>query len=944
MTSIYARSIYSGADSTYPTPSPDSLTPTFPFGTPQSPDLPAEAYLTSQHLIQQVSYLLSDKLFVYSPSSFSLSEAATTWAATGQRNGFGEVTGVVPTETRLGAASVLLGYVLSKDLSQDRKGMVQSIIASSASLLPMQNALSQLALLYGVSSPFVAHISALDYDVQKERLVTDYVTPLSIARETGLALIATGSVHEAQDMALFATLVAEVLPVINVVDGVKVGRETGRVKGVVSRDEVFRIWESITGEFRGLEARGCKGKKIARLLDALNAELGTGYGLFQYTGAADAEVVLVVFGSVEASLGADVARYLNGKGKKVGVVSVRVYSPFMEAEFLKVLPKSVRKIAVLGQVKDEAEVQDETVRSLLYGDVFSAVTLAEEWSLPPPVVDVKYSRDQVWSPRHFGAIFEQLVGGAEVEVAKVYPKEGEQFLTGSGINQYTFWDIDDAETAKVSAVLARALATHRKNVSYTSTYDNGAQAGVIQSEIRRGDAIIEAPFHVDYADVVVVGKPEILKSFDVVAGLKQGGTLLVKGAIKEEELEKKIGAQVLKDLVRKHAKFYILDPTNETELVDYESGLLELAFFKIANAGYTQESAAKKLASLSSPDVLKIVEKIPTALREVPVLKEWAAEPVVAEGEEAPAPVEILDLPAVPTSSAFTINDAKLENEPRGILKSSQHAAKLLSFKEAYNVTPALRPDLNVKNFVVKVQENKRLTPASYDRNIFHIDFDLTGTGLTYEIGEALGVHAHNDRALIDRFITFYGLNPEDLVEVPSREDPSILETRTVYQSLLQNLDIFGKPPKKFYELLAPFATDDSERKALLTLVSPEGAAEFKRLSEVDNVTYADVLLDYPSAHPDFHDLVKIVNPMKRREYSIASSQQVNPNSVQLLIVVVGWKDNRGRDRWGQASRYLSLLPIGAEVTVSVKPSVMKLPPLSTAVSSPTILPFTSKY
>src|SRR5690606_29752980 len=114
----------------------------------------------------------------YSPQTFSLSEAATIWAATGQRNGFGDVTGVVPTETRLGAASVLLGYVLSKDLSQERRGMVQSIIASSASLIPMQSALSQLALLYGVSSPFVAHISALDYDVNKERLVTDYVTPL----------------------------------------------------------------------------------------------------------------------------------------------------------------------------------------------------------------------------------------------------------------------------------------------------------------------------------------------------------------------------------------------------------------------------------------------------------------------------------------------------------------------------------------------------------------------------------------------------------------------------------------------------------------------------------------------------------------------------------------------------------------------------------------------
>src|SRR5690606_6396116 len=165
-----------------------------------------------------------------------------------------------------------------------------------------------------------------------------------------------------------------------------------------------------------------------------------------------------------------------------------------------------------------------------------------------------------------------------------------------------------------------------------------------------------------------------------------GGTLLVKGAIKDDELEKKLTANVLKDLVLKDAKLFILDPSNEGESEDYESSLLELSFFKIANAGYTQESAAKKLASLSSPDVLKLVEKVPTALREVPVNKEWAAEPTVAEGEEAPEPAPVVELPPVPTSSAFTINDAKLESEPRGILKSSDHAAKLFSFKEAYGV------------------------------------------------------------------------------------------------------------------------------------------------------------------------------------------------------------------------------------------------------------------
>ncbi|KAI7569308.1 hypothetical protein KC316_g12243, partial [Hortaea werneckii] len=221
----------------------------------------------------------------------------------------------------------------------------------------------------------------------------------------------------------------------------------------------------------------------------------------------------------------------------------------------------------------------------------------------------------------------------------------------------------------------------------------------------------------------------------------------------------------------------------------------------------------------------------------------------------------------------------------------------------------------------------------TYDRNIFHIEFDLGNSGLKYEIGEALGIHAENDKTEVEEFIKWYGLNPEEIVEVPSREDSNVLENRTVYQALIQNVDIFGRPPKRFYEALSEFATNDKEKTQLLMLGTggnQESVVEFKRRAEVDTVTFADILLEFPSAHPSFHDIVRIVNPMKRREYSVASSQKVTPNSISLLIVTVNWVDPKGRDRFGQATRYLNNLPVGAPVTVSVKPSVMKLPPKST--------------
>jgi sulfite reductase (NADPH) flavoprotein alpha-component len=258
-------------------------------------------------------------------------------------------------------------------------------------------------------------------------------------------------------------------------------------------------------------------------------------------------------------------------------------------------------------------------------------------------------------------------------------------------------------------------------------------------------------------------------------------------------------------------------------------------------------------------------------------------------------------------------------------------AARGIVFKEAYDAKQSLRPDVGVRTCVVHVKEHRRLTPTYYDRNVFHIEFDLGGSGLTYAIGEALGIHAENDAQDVEEFIKWYGLDPNEVVQVPSRESPSIFECRTIYQALMQNVDIFGRPPKRFYEALAEFAKDENDKKNLLTISLPEGASEFKKRAEVDTITYADILVEFPSAHPTFVDLVRIVGPLKRREYSIASSQHVTPNSVALLIVTVDWTDPRGRDRFGLATKYLDILKAGDPVTVSVKPSVMKLPPKTAA-------------
>ncbi|KAI5778419.1 hypothetical protein EDC01DRAFT_674190 [Geopyxis carbonaria] len=906
----------------------EKISPTFPFSTPADvAKINGNAYLTAQTLVQQVAYTLSDRLFTYSPETFGLDDAVKSWSAAGQHNARGKTTAVSSMETRLGAANVLLGYIFSADADARKKEVAQSIIASSATLTPMRSALDQLAMLYAMSSPFVAHVAAADYEVATGRLVTDYVTAVNVAQETGAGLINSFSAHEAQHMALFSTLAATVLPTVHIYDGVRVARESVKVKDILDQTGLQNVFESIAGEQDG---KADQVTRITRILRSLNAELGTAYSLFEYEGHEEPEAVLVVFGSVESSLATQIAASLTKGGEKVGVIAVRVYRPFSEEAFMEALPKSVKRVAVLGQVQNQLAVDDATVQSALFTDVAAAITMSDVWNLPPPIVDVKYAREHVWTPKEFAWIFDQIVRKPSVQIA--IPEEA---LTSEAIaldsftlmsqdpaaQQFSFWDSDDVATTPAAAVVARALASDAsKNVSFSSAYDNVAIAGTLQSEIRVTSKTVEASFHIEGADVSFVGDLKLLNTFNVLENVKAGGVVVVKATIATEDLEKKLPASFRQGLVKKDIGLVLLDVSAAGEDVSeaVENALVQLAFLKTAGVSVSNE----KLAAYNrdAEAVTKAAEAVEKALVKVEVPKEWS------EVEEASAA-----LPAVPSTNAFATNDEKHIEEPASILKSWQSAAQALSFKEAYGVETALRPELSMKNFVVKVKENKRLTPLDYDRNIFHIEFDLTGTGLTYEIGEALGIHSQNDTADVTEFLTWYGLQPDDLVQVPSRDDGDVLEVRTVFQALQQNIDIFGRPPKKFYEALAEHATDVDEKKALLTLASAEGAAEFKRRAEVDTITFADVLQEHPSAHPPFEELAKLVSPLKRREYSIASSQKVHPDAVHLLIVAVAWVDPKGRDRFGQATRYLTSLRPGSSLVVSVKPSVMKLPASPTA-------------
>ncbi|PGH27793.1 hypothetical protein AJ80_00581 [Polytolypa hystricis UAMH7299] len=901
---------------------------TLPFGLsiPLS-SINGPTYVTAQTLIQQVAYALSDKLFTYSPDTFDLDIAVKQWAAQRESNANGYATTVQAMETRQGAGSIALGYIFSKDFDLKKRHIPQSILASSATLQYLRPALEQLSLLYSVANPFVAHIAAVDYvGGAVGSLVSDYSTALALAEELGLGLVSSSSAHESQHMALFSTLLAHVLPTVHIYDGVKVGRETTRVIDALNQEAVNSTFKTVLEELSGatqkhLDAEG----KLLSLLKAFNTELGTDYSPFEYHGHPEATSVLVTFGTVEASLTSQVATSLAKNGSRVGVINVRVYRPFVEEEFLRVLPKTAKVVGVLGQVQTDLAVQEEGVHSSLYEDVLTALTFGSGLETVPECVEIKYAPSQVWNIVNTAAAFQRIVEEPLLQGATENDVNPLQLLDSATVQEYTFWDVDNSAANAAALVLGQALSKDSsQNVTTSIVHDNLVQGGIIRTDIRKSAKALNAPYSINFADVVYVGDVKLLSELDVLASVKDSGKIVVKApGVIDDDLEKKLPVKFRETLAQRGVSLFILDPS-AAEDDALEPTIFQAAFLRIALPDLETVGIAKLGLVVGNTETLpKVTESLETMLRQVEVPEAWAS--VEEDGPE----VEPAKLPADIHPTGFVGFD-KAEVEESPILRDWQAAAKGLTFKEAYGTTTALRPDLTAKTFTVHVSENRRLTPVTYDRNIFHIEFDLGDSGLTYDIGEALGIHAENPADQVNEFIKWYNLNPDEVVELPSREDPSVLDNRTVYQALVHNVDIFGRPPKRFYEALADFAADGKEQKALQALASAEGAEEFKRRGEVDTVTFADILLEFPSAHPSFHDLARIVSPMKRREYSIASCQKVTPTSVALMIVVVDWVDPQGRRRFGQASEYLSRLKPGTAVTVSVKSSVMKLPPKST--------------
>lgn len=934
-----------------------------PFGASVDPHLIKNtAYTSPATIISQSVYALASTIFSYETvGAPNLVDAhLQLWAQHFKRQ---NAVGVVPPfhrfEPRNGSANAILGYAASNVSST---GPHTAVLGANA-VTYMQPTLALAAKL-----PLSLNVLAVDFDSATSSLVSNYLAPTAAARNLGFSVVSPVDARSALDLQ-YTTVLNHFLaaltksPSLHVFDGPEFARTFSKFDDILSIADIGRLYQQLVSS--APEGALTVDQAVETAFAVFNKVAGSALKPFEYEGHPNPEVVFVAFGAHQATELANVVSKAAASAP-VGLVKVRVPFPFLQDQFVASVPVSARKVVVVSS-ENGSTLKADVAAALFLGGRFGAVSV-EEFVHPANFVWATIPALKVV------AEYEPVVDPAVVLASLPLNLPANITANTSPEGSFLLWARDNSDIVDTASKLALSLSLDdSKSVSFRNKFDTTVAGGIAQSQIVSAGKNSAASTSVDAADVVLIEDVSILNHFDVLATAKPGAKVLLANHKKinntiEQDFVEKLPLEFKRTLAKSRSSLTVIDFSLIEELdavSDSTKGfsadfLTQVAFWRAslpelngfivnkllqANGNDFELLAAvldKFVATVDEKNALKAVEipeewvdleeVVPEAQMEVEEVDEEAkkedvngdkkAEEKIEEEEKAP-------LPFFPTESSFFPN-ARTEEAggEENFHRGKSDVAIKLAFPEAYDVKKDLRPDLPVKNFVVKVQENKRLTPSEYSRNIFHIEFDVTGTGLKYEIGEALGIHGRNNSEHVESFLEFYGVDGDSLVEVTNKDDSSVLEIRSARQALAENVDFLGKPPKRFYESLAPYATDEKEKAALENLASSAGAEELKKRQDVDFSSYVDILDEFKSARPPFADLVKIIAPLKRREYSIASSQKMHPNAVHLLIVVVDWVDSKGRTRYGHCSKYLSDLRIGDELVVSVKPSVMKLPKL----------------
>lgn len=561
-----------------------------------------------------VAYAYTEVAAIYpiTPSS-TMAEVVDEWAAQGRKNIFDQKVKVVEMQSEAGAAGAFHGSL--------QAGALTTTFTASQGLLLMIPNMYKVA---GELLPGVFHVSARALAAQALSIFGDHQDVMA-ARQTGCVMLATGSVQEVMDLAPVAHLAAIKgrLPFIHFFDGFRTSHEIQKVEALEYDDLKCLVDQEALKAFREnalspnhpvtrgtaqnpdiyFQTREASNKYYENIVGIVEDYIhkmsdltGRKYGLFDYYGAKDAEHVIVAMGSVTQTI-EETIDYLNAQGKKYGLVKVHLYRPFSMKHFLEVMPSTVKRIAVLDRTKEPGAMGEP-----LYLDVRNCYYEADTM---PLIVGGRYglgSKDT--TPSQIKAVFDNLKQdqpkdhftiGIYDDVTHTSLDENELIVTEpKNMIRCKFWGYGSDGTVGANKQAIKIIGEHTdKFVQAYFDYDSKKSGGLTVSHLRFGDEPIRSTYLVKEADYIACHNQSYVNLYDLVEGLKQGGTFVLNCQWSKEELEEKLPTKLKRGIAEKQAEFYIINATKIAEEIGLGNRInmiMQGAFFK--QAGIIPEAEA----------------------------------------------------------------------------------------------------------------------------------------------------------------------------------------------------------------------------------------------------------------------------------------------------------------------------------------------------------------
>ena len=554
-----------------------------------------------------VAYAFTEVAAIYpiTPSS-TMAELVDEWSSQGRKNVFGQKVKVVEMQSEAGAAGAFHGSL--------QAGALTSTFTASQGLLLMIPNMYKCA---GELLPGVFHVTARALAAQALSIFGDHQDVMA-ARQTGVVMLASGSVQEVADIAPVAHMSAieGSLPFVHFFDGFRTSHEIQKVelmenedyeklldmdavqafrdkalspnhpvtRGTAQNPDIYFQTREVSNKYYD-DIVGIVEKNMARMSEIT----GRKHSLFDYYGAEDATHVVVAMGSVTEAL-EETIDYLNAKGQKLGMIKVHLFRPFSAEHFLAAMPKTVERVCVLDRTKEPGAPGEP-----LYLDVVNVLAKSE---LSPLVVGGRYglgSKDT--TPTDLNAVFENLntenprngftIGIVDDVTNLSLPQAEPIKIKAPGTVRCKFWGLGSDGTVGANKQAIKIIGDHTdKYAQAYFDYDSKKSGGITMSHLRFGDTPIRSTYLLDESDYIACHNQSYVHKYDLLKGLRKGGTFVLNTIWDQEGLEANLPAEMKQYIAENDIQFYTINAVKigqEIGLGNRINMICQAAFFKLAD-------------------------------------------------------------------------------------------------------------------------------------------------------------------------------------------------------------------------------------------------------------------------------------------------------------------------------------------------------------------------